>query len=555
MVGSFGERLKESKDAFVAVFENTNLRYVQLSWAASNTAYWVFSVALALYAYDKGGAGAVGLVGLLRMLPSVVAAPFAAALGDRYSRQFVILVVNVARTATIILAAAVAFLGAPAMVVYLLASLIGLLQSVFRPTQAALLPVLARSPEELTAANLVLTTIEGVGIFVGPAIGGVLLAVVRPEWVFVVSASGFLVSAVVLALVRAPREVKASAPAGELARGSLAGFTTISRDRNLRLIVGLYGAQTLVAGALNVLLVVCALELLHLGNAGIGFLTSAVGVGALIGGVAALALLARARLASDFALGLVLWGLPILLIGIFPNAAIAIVLLGVVGIGSTLVDVAGLTLLQRAVPDEVLTRVLGVVQSVFVATLGLGAIVTPVLISALGIRGALIATGALLPALAILSWRRLVILDEQSPAPVDELELLRQIPLFRPLPAPVLDELASSLIPVTAVAGEQIIREGDQGDRFYVIRSGEVEVSAGGQPVATLGAGDYAGEIALLKDVPRTATITAKTDVELYALERDEFLSAVTGHAASAEAADAVVASRLAGLRPGIASL
>ena len=555
MFGAFRERLSESKDAFTAVFTNVNLRHVQISWASSITAYWVFSVALALYAYDKGGASAVGLVGLLRMLPSVVAAPFAATLGDRYSRQLVILVVNIARTVAIILAAAAALAGFPAMVVYLLAAVVGLLQSVFRPTQAALLPVLARSPEELTAANLVLTTIEGVGIFLGPAIGGLLLVVVSAEWVFVVSAAGFLVSALVLVLVKAPREAKPLALQASFAREGLAGFTTIASDPRLRLIVSLYGAQTLVAGALNVLIVVSALELLDLGKSGIGFLNSAVGVGALLGGIAALALLARARLASDFAIGLLLWGIPILLIGVFPRAPVAIVLLGIVGVGSTLVDVAGLTLLQRAVPDEVLTRVLGVVQSVFVATLGLGAIIAPVLISAFGVRGALIATGALLPALAAIFWRRLVALDEAAPAPIQELELLREIPLFRPLPSPVLDQLASSLVPLKALPGEDVVREGEPGDRFYVIRSGEVDVSSAERSVATLGPGGYFGEIALLRDVPRTATVTAKTDVELYALERDEFLSAVTGHAASAEAADAVVATRLAGLRPGVASL
>jgi MFS family permease len=555
MLASFREQFSESKGAFAAVFENVNLRHVQISWASSITAYWVFSVALALYAYDKGGASAVGLVGLLRMLPSVVAAPFAATLGDRYSRQLVILVVNIARTGAIILAAAAALAGLPAMVVYLLAAVVGLLQSVFRPTQAALLPVLARSPEELTAANLVLTTIEGVGIFLGPAIGGLLLAVVSAEWVFVASAGGFLVSALVLVLVKAPREAKPLAPQGSFAREGLAGFTTIASDPRLRLIVSLYGAQTLVAGALNVLIVVSALELLGLGRSGIGFLNSAVGVGALLGGVAALALLARARLASDFAIGLLLWGIPILLIGVFPQAPIAIVLLGIVGVGSTLVDVAGLTLLQRAVPDDVLTRVLGVVQSVFVATLGLGAIIAPLLISALGVRGALIATGALLPVLAAVFWRRLVALDREAPAPTEELAILRQIPLFRPLPLPVLENLASNLIPVHASPRDQIVREGEPGDRFYVIRSGEVDVVSAGQPVTTLGPGDYFGEIALLRDVPRTATVTAKSDVELYALERNEFLSAVTGHPASAEAADAVVASRLAGLRPGVASL
>jgi hypothetical protein len=201
--------------------------------------------------------------------------------------------------------------------------------------------------------------------------------------------------------------------------------------------------------------------------------------------------------------------------------------------------------------------VLGVVQSVFVGTLGFGAILAPVLISAFEIRGALIISGALLPVLAALFWRRLHALDAEALAPTRELALLMQTPLFRPLPPGTLDELASSLIPVIATAGTEIVRKGDHGDRFYVVASGEVEVEVegAGEQVASLGPADHFGEIALLRDVPRTATVRAKTDVELFALERDEFLSAVTGHAESAEAADAVVTSRLAGLRPGMASV
>ena len=243
------------------------------------------------------------------------------------------------------------------------------------------------------------------------------------------------------------------------------------------------------------------------------------------------------------------------MIGVFPEPPLALLLLAIVGVGVTLVDVAGLTLLQRSVPDEVLTRVLGVVQSVFVGTLGLGAILAPVLIAAFEIRGALIISGALLPILAALFWRRLIALDDEALAPTRELALLRQIPIFRPLPPGALDQLASSLIPTTATAGTEIVRKGDHGDRFYVVAAGEVEVVGLGEEVATLGPGEYFGEIALLRDVPRTATVRAKTVVELYALERDEFLSAITGHPASAEAADAVVASRLAGLRPGMASV
>jgi MFS family permease len=555
MLASARERLGESKASFAAVFSNPGLRRVEASWALSVTAYWVFIIALSLFAYEEGGAAAVGLVGLIRVLPSVVAAPFAALLGDRYPRQRVIFVVNLARTILIVAAAAVALLDVHIAVIYLLTALVGLMQSIFRPTQAALLPSLARSPEELTAANLVLTTIESLGIFLGPAVGGIMLALTSVDAVFAASAAAFLLSALLLAGVQPVSEPERVPSKAGLLRESFAGFSTIVRDSRLRLIVGLYGAQTLVAGALNVLIVVSSLELLDLGKSGIGFLNSAVGVGGLLGALGALALIGRGRLASDFAFGLVLWGLPILLIGVFPEPPVALAMLAVVGVGVTLVDVAGLTLLQRAVPDEVMTRVFGVVQSVFVGTLGLGAILAPLLIEAFGIRGALISSGALLPVLAALLWRRLVALDAEAVAPTRELELLSHVPIFRPLPPTTLDQLASSLILLKSTAGSEIIHEGESGDRFYIVASGELDVTAGGEHLTKLGPGDYFGEIALLRDVPRTATVTAKGDVELFALERDEFLSAVTGHPASAEAADAVVSTRLAGLRPGVASV
>jgi hypothetical protein len=424
-----------------------------------------------------------------------------------------------------------------------------------RPMQSALLPQLARTPEELTAANLVVTTIESSGIFLCPAIGGLLLAATNTETVFAAAAGSFALSALLVAAIRVEGVVERARREGGFFREFFAGFGAIGGDRNLRLIIGLYGAQTLIAGALNVLIVVAALELLDLGEAGVGFLNSAVGVGGLFGALAAFALVGRQRLASDFGLGLILWGFPIALIGVFPDPTIALILLGLVGIGNTVVDVAALTLLQRTVPDEVLTRVFGVVQSVFVATLGLGAIVAPLMTGTIGIRGAMMVTGAILPVLAALLWRRIRALDAEALAPVLELALLRAIPLFKPLPAPAIDQLASSLIPVHATVGSEVVRQGESGDRFYVIASGEVDVFIDGRHVGTLAPGEHFGEIALLRDVPRTATVKAKSDTELYALERDEFLSAVTGHAASAEAADAIVSSRLGGLRPSVASV
>jgi hypothetical protein len=328
---------------------------------------------------------------------------------------------------------------------------------------------------------------------------------------------------------------------------------TLARESGLRALVFLLCMQTLVAGALNVLIVVTALQLLDLGEGGVGYLNSAVGVGGLVGAVLAAVLISR-RLSANFLLGIMLWGLPIALIGVFPETVPALVFLALIGLGNTLVDVSAFTLLQRAVPDEVLARVFGAVQALWVGTIGIGAILAPALIEAVGIERALIVTGALLPALALLLSRRLAALDA-LPVPETELALLRGIDLFKPLPAPVLESLAQSLVPVRVEAGREVFRQGELGDRFYIVAAGEVEIVSDGRVVAVTGPGGYFGEIALLRDVPRTATVRARGEVDLRALERDDFIGAVTGHAASSETADAVVATRLSSLRPGLASV
>jgi hypothetical protein len=244
-------------------------------------------------------------------------------------------------------------------------------------------------------------------------------------------------------------------------------------------------------------------------------------------------------------MGIFIWGVPIALVAIWPNQVAALVLLGIVGIGNTLVDVSGMTLMQRAAPDEVLARVFGVLESLLLLTVGLGALAAPLLLNWLGTRGALIVAGGLLPLLVVPAWPRLNAIDRAARVPEEQLELLRGNPIFAALPASTLEQLADRLTEVRAPAGEEIVRQGAPGDLFYVIEDGTVEVSVDGQPGHELGRGESFGEIALLRDVPRTATVTARTDVVLYALDRDAFIPAVTGSGPSLSAAEAVIGMRL----------
>ncbi len=545
------ERLGESARAFGEVFRNPDLRRLQLAWAGSLIGNWSYFVALAVYAYDQGGAAAVGLVGVIRMLPAAIASPFLAPLADRFPRKLVMVVADVVRAVLMLLAALTIWQGWSQWVVYTIVALSTVSGTVFRPAQAALLPHLARSPGELTAANVASSTLESVGAFVGPALGGVLLALTNAETVFVVNAASFMWSALLVLAVRRGGRIEPKpgvAPVAADAHGSGvgAGFRAIFASRDLLVLSGLYTAQTLVAGALNVLVVVSALELLDVGESGVGYLNGALGVGGLVGGFVALVLASRGRLAADFGLGIALFGVPLALIGIASSVPVAVLALGLIGLGNSLVDINALTIMQRTVPDEVLGRVLGVLEGVLLGSIGVGALLAPLLIEAAGIRWALVATGLLLPTVALLASARLRSIDRRSAAPV-ELELLQGVPILAPLPLATLELLAGSLVEVRYPAGSVVIREGEAGDRFYVIDEGEVEIAG-----VHFGRGESFGEIALLRDVPRTATVTAATDVALYALERDEFIAAVTGHEPARAAADAVIAARFAGFSPTV---
>jgi len=546
-------QLAESGRALRGVFRNPALRRIELAWAASILGTWAYGIAVVVYAYEQGGAKAVGIVGLARWLAAAAASPFAALLGDRYDRRWVMAASDLARVVLIGGAAAAVFAGARPIVVYALAALVGVAATAFRPAEAALIPSLARTPEELTAANVAASTIESVGIFGGPALGGILLAARGPGTVFVVTAALLLWSAFLIMRIR---------PVGDAARAErdevsiteelLAGFRTIARERRLRLLVGLFAAQTFVDGMLNVLIVVVALRLLDTGQAGVGFLNSAVGIGGLLGALAAAALVGRRRLAADFGLGIFIWGVPIALVAVWPNQIFALVLLGIVGIGNTIVDVSGMTLLQRAAPDEVLARVFGVLESLLLLTVGLGAAAAPLLLAWLGTRGALIFAGALLPLLVVPVWPRLAAIDRAGHIPEQQLGLLRDNPIFAPLPAPTLEQLAEALEELRVPADEEVIRQGEPGDRFYLVAEGELDVYVDGRVVQSLGPGESFGEIALLRDVPRTATVKTRTNAQLYALERHAFISAVTGYGPSLSAAEGVIGMRMGTGRAGI---
>jgi MFS family permease len=530
-----------------AVLGNRNLRRLELAYAGAITSEWAFTVALAVFAYHRGGARDVGILGLVRMAPAALATPFTAAFADRYERERSLVAVSLLSAIALAASAVLFYEGKSEAGIFAFAAAHAVVSTLCRPTVAALMPSLATSPAQLVAANAVALTFEGLGTLVGPLLAGLLVATANAGVVFGVGAVAYFGSALALAAIHVEGRLRfAHHRAG---RTLIAGFRLLARESRPRLIVLLFFAQTLVRGALNVLVVVVAFRLLHAGGGWVGFLSGAVGAGTLLGGFGSVSLTGR-RLALPFGFGLVLWGLPIALVATTSNRALALGLLAVVGIGNAIEDVAGETLLQRIVGDDDLGQVLGVMFGCATAGMGIGAIAAPGLIDAFGVRGALVATGLLLPTLVLLSLPALRRIDAHAGAPTEELAILDEVPMFAPLPVVAKEQLAQNLMAMEVHAGEAIIREGDMGDRFYVLARGHVAVSSGGRRLGELGPGDSFGEIALLRDVPRTATVTAVDEVGLYSLDRAHFLEAATGHAAGREAGEAVVEERLAALSP-----
>jgi MFS family permease len=521
---------------------NPNVRRVELAWGASIAAEWAHFVALGVFAYEEGGVSLVGIAGLVRLLPAALLAPFAASLGDRFPRERFLLALTLVGAAALA-GSAVAFAADAAFLVFAFAALLGLAVTLIRPALQALLPSLATTPDELIASNAATSTIESLGTLLGPLGAGLLIAVADAGLVFAVGGGTLLAGALLLAQVRVSGRIELSTDDGGAGPALVAGFRAIARTPRARLVVALIVAQTFVRGCLNVLIVVAAFRILDAGADAVGYMTAAIGVGGLLGALGAMTLGGK-RLALSFAFALVFWGAPIVLLGPSPDLAVALVLLGVVGAANSVEDVAGFTLLQRLVPDEILTRVLGVTWSLAMGGVAIGSIAAPLLVEGLGPRPAFVAVGLILPVLTLLTYRRLVEIDG-AVVPGPGLELIERVPMFAPLSVATKERVAARLAPVSVEAGEAVIRAGEAGDRFYIVSSGELDVDAAGAHT-TVHEADYFGEIALLRDVPRTATVKALVDTELYALQRDDFLAAVTGHEGAHAAGEAVAAERLA---------
>jgi MFS family permease len=522
------------------ILRNRDLRRLMIAFLAFNAAEYATWIAILLFAYEASGPGSVGVVAVALLAPAAVAAPMVAVLADRVPRDRVLYAGYVAYGIGLAATALVIVSNLPVVVVYVVAAIGSAPLVIVRPIQSALLPALSHTPEELTSANGAAGVIEGAGIVIGPLIAAVILTQAGPEAVLAASAAVVLLGGLLVTGLHA-RPIPAIEPDGSprpevvaadtWRPGVMSGLRTVLADGDARLVVGLMSARMLMIGAADVLFVLMALELLGTGEPGAGVLNASLGAGIIVGGVSSFSLVGRNRLASVAAAGACLWGLALGVSGWLASPIVAAVLIVVGGAGLAILDVTGRTILQRSIRDEVLAGVFGVQEGLAMASLAMGSLLVPILTAVLGLSAAILVIAAILPAIVVIVWARLVALDGRTPVPVLAIALLRRVSLFSPLPAPGLEAVARRAIWLAAEGGEIVIREGEVGDRFYVLASGAVRVEREGRLLRELRIqGDGFGEIALLRDVPRTATVTTLAPSVFLAIDRQAFLAAVTGN-------------------------
>ena len=529
---------------FRALAGNGALRRVVAGYALFVLTEYSVWIAMLVYAYSRGGAAIAGVVALAQLVPAALLAPVFAALADRRS-PVVLLAGGYLAQAAAMAATAAAVAGGVPIAAYAAAVVASTAVTATRPAQSTLVPSLAVTPDQLTAANVVVSWVEAAGIAAAGALTGVLIWAGGVAGVFAVCAALGLVTALLVFRLRVPALAAPPEHAPPLAAGLSASVRLAAGQPRLRLMLALLTAEAAVVGALDLLFVILAVTVLGRPQAWAGYLNSAYGVGAILAAAVGVLLVGRRLGAPILAAALLLSGaLAALAAGL--GLAGTVALLTVAGAGRALLDVASRSLLQRSVPAESLGRVFGLLEGLTMAGLAFGSVLVPILVYLGGSRLALLGVAAVLPLAAAAGGRALFSLDAQAPVPVVQIALLRSIPLFAELPPPAIEGLAAALTPAEVPAGAVLIRQGEQGDAYYAIAAGQFDVSQNGRFLRRSGRGEGVGEIALLRALPRTASVIAHTDATVYKLAREPFLTAVLGHAATQRHAHGLADARLA---------
>ncbi|MEA2159082.1 MAG: hypothetical protein QOD66_1462 [Solirubrobacteraceae bacterium] len=520
------------------------LRHLLAAWLLVGTGAWAFSVALGVYAFRTSGVGALGLVMAARLLPATFAAPLAGRLVDRGDRARLVAISCVLEALFLGVAAGLVLTRASLAIIAVFAAAVGAVGTAPRPALQALMPALAKTPDELTGATAAWSAIDNIGFLLGSGAAGAAIVAVGSGAVAALAAvllllAGLLASTLPPVIATPPDQ---SGDDADGLAGALAGLRAVIHSPALRTPYALFASLLLLEGTTDVQLVALSLGKLHMGNSGPGVLYAVWGVGGILGSTLILTLVRRRGYGLALAIGALVFGCALAATGA-DGIPLAVVAMVPAGLGFGLVEASVMGLVPRLADDAVMGRVYGLSEILYAGAAGVGAVIAPLLTHIFGAAGTLAVVGLAFAAGAGLAWPACSRLDSGQGQTTRVRELLRGIPFLAPLPLPRLERLVRAARAVSAPAGTTIIRLGDRGDDFYVIDEGTVEIVGHGRRE---GHGEGFGEIALLRDSPRTATVCAATDVRLWAVGRTPFIAAVSGHGDARRLADAVVTERLA---------
>ena len=489
---------------------------------------WLYLVAILVVVYQEGGSAVLlGIVGAARILPYVLLSVPAGIVADRFDRRMVLLVTDIARGVLMLVLAAAVIVDAPTVFIIAISIVAACFSTFFGPAISAFLPSLV-SEDDLGPANSAWATLDNLAFIIGPALAGILLAGGNLALAFLLNAVSFGIVAIVLWRLPVDRRRRGADSEEEAAGKQEEGISWRELAGPLAGPFILDSANSFVTGGVGVLTVVIALDVLNAGEAGTGYLNAATGVGGVVAGIAGGALLAR-RLSVPMLIGGVAAAVGLVWLALAGQLAPAMIAMGVAVAGLLLLDVVNTTLIQRLVPDELRGRAMGVLQTSSAIMYSFGSLLAPVLAALFGVPIVLVVF-AVIAALGVVAT---LVLNagRGAPEPLDPARArLVQHPIFAGLPSARLETAARQLRPVPMLAGEVVVREGDPADRFYVIADGSMSVTQGtkGKHLRDLGPGDVFGEIGLLRQSPRTATVTATSDGSLLALEAEEFRDLVS---------------------------
>jgi len=519
--------------AYRRVLGNRPLARLLFGEFVSSIGDWLYLVALLVLIWDQARDPVVlGLIGAARIIPYIVLSVPAGIVADRFDRRMVLMVTDIARGVIMLLIAGAVLLNMSVWVVVALAILATCFSAFFSPAIGAYLPSLVRDESELGPANSAWSSLDNLAFFIGPAFAALLLGIGSLPAAFLLNALTFGVVALVLwRLPASPARNGVSAEDGKPDRPAGLRRVLAPVSRPLVGIGVLNIADGFVFGGLGVITVILAVDVFGVGEAGTGVLNSAVGVGGIVGAVIAGALVLRRRLGPPLLVGALGLGAGIALLGQVGDFTLALAAMALASAGALLLEITATTLLQRIVPDSVRGRTLGVMETLTVTAYAAGAFVVPVL-AASQPAVVLLACGAIMAVAGVLSILLLGRWAIQEPTINPVVRLLPDVPMFGGLPPARMEAAMRAASDLKVKPGEQVIRQGDEADYFYVIADGTFEVtqaSERGEPrvLRQMGAGEFFGQIGLLSGVPRTATVTAVTDGTLITLPGGAFLELV----------------------------